>query len=76
MGNIKVKNIGNSYSMLKELWENIYPFSCTNFVAKNLRCPFGRSGMHDKIPKLSLDHCLLDANGIMQKNQPFNVIIF
>ena len=31
-----------------------------------LSCPFGRSGVLDKIHKIRLDHCLLDAKGIMQ----------
>ena len=57
--------------MLRELWKkNIHPFSSKNFVEKNGRTvprPFGRSGMIDKIPKISLDHCLLVAKGIMQK---------
>ena len=29
--------------------------------------PFGQSGMLDKISKIILDHCQLDAKGIMKK---------
>ena len=53
----------------KRIMESIHPFSCKNFVAKMgfaLSRPFGRSGMLDKMPKISLDHDLL-----MQKCQQF-----
>ena len=37
--------------------------------------PFGRYGMFDKFPKISLDYSLLDAEGIMIKNVNFVLVI-
>ena len=45
-------------------------FFWKNIVAKMgvaLSRSFGRSGLLDKIPKISLDHCLLNAKEIIQK---------
>ena len=38
----------------------------------SLSHPFRRFGILHKIPKINLDHCLLDTKGIMQKFQPFS----
>ena len=67
-----------AYSMKKESFKMFKASSCNKVIILYrtmgvvLTRPFGRYGMLDKILKISLDNCLIDAKGIMHKFQPFS----
>ena len=53
------------FGFVKGIIENILSFSCNHFVTKKASSrSFGWSGMLDRILKISLDYCIVDAKEI------------